>query len=315
MTVNKPSSPPPPVRHIIIEEFHVGQRIDNFLTSHLKGLPKSRLYRALRSGEVRVNSQRVTADYRLCAGDSVRIPPLRLPVGKTLATPSENLQELLERAVIFENKELIIVNKPSGIASHGGSGIRLGLIEAFRQMRPQTKFLELAHRLDRETTGCIILVKKPSVLKELHRLLKEGHVKKTYLAVVENSWQGKGRLVQAPLLKNQLLSGERIVRVDSTGKPAETWFEPQQVFKRASLLKASPHTGRTHQIRVHAAHLGHAILGDDKYGSKQVRKALRVKHLLLHAASLQFQLSGQTISVKAQWDAEFERVLGVLRGA
>lgn len=303
----------PKIQHLTIEPHQAGQRIDNFLTSQLKGLPKSRLYRALRSGEVRVNKKRVSPDYRLQADDLIRVPPLRLATPKTPVLASENFAELLEKSVIFENKEIIIVNKPSGVAAHGGSGIRLGLIEAFRQLRPQAKFLELAHRLDRDTTGCIVLAKKPSVLKELHRLLKEGQVKKTYWALVENAWQGNAREVDAPLLKNQLLSGERIVKINKDGKPAQTLFKPLQVFSKASLIEAMPKTGRTHQIRVHAAHLGHAILGDDKYGDSKAAKTLSVKHLLLHAQSLRFELDGQTIEVSAIPDKEFHRVLQTLK--
>lgn len=298
---------------IVITENNLGQRIDNFLTTHLKGLPKSRLYRALRSGEVRVNKKRIKADYRLQVGDQLRIPPLRLPQPAVLPTPSKNLAHLLEEAVIYEDQAFIVVNKPSGVASHGGSGIRLGIIEAFRQLRPTAKFLELAHRLDRDTTGCIILVKKPSILKELHRLFLAGEVTKTYLALVERPWEGKKRTVDAPLLKNVLSSGERIVVVHPEGKPAKTIFRPLEVFTQVTYLEALPSTGRTHQIRVHAAYLEHAILGDARYGRGQESKILRVKHLLLHAASIQFVLAGCPFHFSAPLDSEFERVLGMLR--
>jgi len=304
--------PDPSSSILVVTDANLGQRIDNFLTTRLKGLPKSRLYRALRSGEVRVNKKRIKACYRLQEGDQIRIPPLRLAKPEELVLPSVNFSQLLENSVIYEDKEFIVINKPSGVASHGGSGIRLGVIEAFRQLRPQVKFLELAHRLDRDTTGCIILVKKPSILKELHGLFLAGHVKKTYHALVEGSWQGGKRTVNQPLLKTESTSGERVMIVHLDGKPAKTTFTPLQVFTNATLVEASPTTGRTHQIRVHAAHLGHAILGDDKYGRGQQSKVLGVKHLLLHAASVRFELADRVFDFSAPFDSEFNRVLNIL---
>lgn len=293
---------------LTVGEDNAGQRIDNFLFSRLKGLPKSRLYRALRSGEVRVNKKRIKADYRLQTGDYVRLPPLRLPQAKEAVAPAAGFLKALENAVIFENNQLIIVNKPAGVAAHGGSGIRLGLIEAFRHLRPKNKYLELVHRLDRETTGCIILAKKPSVLKDLHQQLLEGRVEKTYLALVHGRWQGGARRIDAPLLKNQLSSGERIVKVHPEGKASKTDFKPLQLFAKATLVEAKPKTGRTHQIRVHAVHAGRPIIGDEKYAHDQ-EPIGKVKHLLLHAASIRFELAGETIAVGACLDAEFQRVL------
>lgn len=298
---------------LVITDANLGQRIDNFLSTRLKGLPKSRLYRALRSGEVRVNKKRIKASYRLQVGDQVRIPPLRLAQPEEPVSPSKNFTKLLENSVIYDDKDFIVVNKPSGVASHGGSGIRLGVIEAFRQLRPKAAFLELAHRLDRDTTGCIILVKKPSILKELHGLFLAGKVKKTYLALVEKAWQGGKRTVNEPLLKSELSSGERVMIVHEEGKPAKTIFKPLQVFTNATFVEASPSTGRTHQIRVHASHLGHAILGDDKYGRGQQSRMLGVKHLLLHAAMVQFELSGRDFCFSADLDTEFNRVLDILK--
>lgn len=305
-------TPSSPTSVLLVTAAHTGQRIDNFLTTQLKGLPKSRLYRAVRSGEVRVNKKRVKASYRLQEGDEIRIPPLRLSSPKEITPPSTNFLQLVEKTIILETKDIIIINKPSGVASHGGSGIRMGAIEGFRHLRPHAKFLELAHRLDRDTTGCLILAKKPSILKELHRLFLTGGVKKTYLALVEQSWEGGTHLVDAPLRKNTLSSGERIVRVDPQSKPAKTIFKPLKIFPEATFIEASPLTGRTHQIRVHAAHLGHPILGDEKYSHRQDQdnNLPPIKHLLLHAASLQFELSGQFFAVSACLDTEFKRVLG-----
>ncbi|MFT3742519.1 MAG: RluA family pseudouridine synthase [Gammaproteobacteria bacterium] len=293
-----------------IEAHHVGQRIDNFLITHLKGLPKSRLYRALRSGEVRVNKKRVAENYRLVEGDILRIPPLRLSAPKPISTPSIQHLNLLKTAVVYEDKDIIILNKPSGVAAHGGSGIQFGVIETLRFLYPQAKYLELVHRLDRDTTGCLMVAKKPSVLKALQKMLLEGQIEKTYLLWVEGAWQGGKQRVQAALQKNTLQSGERVVKVTDTGKPSETLFTPLKVGAQLSLLQARPLTGRTHQIRVHAAHLGYPILGDDKYGR---RSALRPAHLMLHAASLRFIMptTGELMAVCACLDEGFLKAAGV----
>jgi 23S rRNA pseudouridine955/2504/2580 synthase len=298
---------------IRVSEDYVGQRIDNFLFSRLKGLPKSRLYRAMRHGEIRVNKKRVKPEYRLEENDLIRIPPLRLAAEAVKKAPPTKLLEQIEQSIIYEDKGLIIINKPSGIAAHGGSGINFGVIELLRQLRPRVKYLELAHRLDRETTGCLILCKKPSILKEIHGLLREAKVEKTYLALVHGQWQGKEKRVNAPLLKNLLRSGERVVKVHEEGKPAETLFKPLKIFKDMTLVEAKPKTGRTHQIRVHAAHLGHPIAGDEKYATAEQNKEARklgVKHLLLHAASLQFQMStDETIAICACFDRHLSEIL------
>lgn len=308
MPMNLPHSTPS-VSLFVVTPAHLDQRIDNFLITRLKGLPKSRLYRALRSGEVRVNKKRVKPSYRLKEGDEVRIPPLRLSAPKDVVKPSENFLKILENSIIYEDKNILILNKPSGVASHGGSGIRMGVVEGFRCLRPKAPFLELVHRLDRDTTGCIILAKKSSILKELHGLFVKGDVKKTYLALVEQPWKGGKRSVDEPLLKVEIASGERVVKIHPDGKPAKTIFKPLRVFANASLIEASPKTGRTHQIRVHIAHLGHPILGDDKYGRGKESHLLGVKHLLLHAASLQFELNGEKFYISACLDGEFKKVL------
>jgi 23S rRNA pseudouridine955/2504/2580 synthase len=289
----------------IITANQAGQRIDNFLLKELKGVPKSHIYRILRTGQVRVNKKRVKPDYRLQANDQVRIPPIRTAT-KSSAKPSAKLIELLRNRIIYEDTNLLIINKPAGIASHGGSGINFGVIEILRAIYPH---LELVHRLDRETSGCMILAKKRSILKELHALLRVNQIQKTYLALVQGRWQNGKRIVEAPLLKHQLKSGERIVRVDEKGKPAKTEFRPKQKFANTTLIAAIPHTGRTHQIRVHAAYINHPIAGDNKYGDKEFNKIMRkkgIKRLFLHAYALKFQLPStkKTIKVTAELDEE-----------
>lgn len=299
-------------REIIVEEANVGQRIDNFLFTRLKGLPKSRIYRALRGGEFRVNKKRISAEYRLQRGDHIRVPPLRVAtVTPTQAKRPQNaILQQLTQSILYEDKDLLIINKPSGIASHGGSGIHFGVIEAFRYLYPKLKFLELVHRLDRDTSGCLVLAKKPSLLKTLQQQLAKGEVEKTYLALVRNAWQGGSQRVKQPLLKQGLRSGERIVKIHPQGKPAETCFQPLRKFSQFTLIQARPLTGRTHQIRVHAAHLGHPILGDDKYGSRAEDKTIAVQHLLLHAASLRFRLpDGPEMAICACLDPHFQEVL------
>lgn len=297
---------------VTIDEYAEGQRIDNYLFSHIKGVPKSRIYRALRNGEFRVNKKRVDANYRLRQGDLIRIPPLRVSESPEPTKPGVAIREVMNQAILYEDNDIIIINKPSGIAAHGGSGINFGVIELLRDLRPRLKYLELVHRLDRDTTGCMVLGKKPSVLKDLHRQLAEGKVEKTYLALVAGQWQGAERKVNAALLKNVLNSGERRVILHAEGKSAETIFRPLKIFSNASLVEVKPLTGRTHQIRVHAAHLDHPILGDDKYGARELTKSIPVKHLMLHAGSLRFKLlSGKEISLCACLDSAF---LSALKG-
>lgn len=270
-----------------------GQRLDNFLVSRLKGLPKSRLYRIIRKGELRINKKRVKPDYRLKEGDVIRIPPLQLPPRLEKKNLNIKLAELLEKAIIFEDKQFLVLNKPSGIAVHGGSGIHLGIIEALRLLRPQLKFLELAHRLDRETSGCLLIAKKSGVLKEFHELLRSGQMKKTYTALVTGYWPKSLQKIDAPLYKNQLQSGERIVLVQTDGKNSITKFSVEQYYTESTLISAMPITGRTHQIRVHAQFAKHPIIGDEKYGEKQINKKMRqlgCKRLFLHASQLEFTL-------------------------
>ncbi len=290
------------VQIIQIDEDRAGQRIDNFLLNRLKGVPKSRIYRLLRKGEVRVNKGRIKASYRLEAGDEVRIPPVRQGEPAKTREPGANVLSLIENSILAEEKGFLVLNKPSGIAVHGGSGLNYGVIEALRKLRPDAPYLELAHRLDRETSGILIIAKKRSVLRELHGLLRgeAGGMEKRYLALVQGQWQGGERRVDAPLLKNTLRSGERVVTVSQEGKTALSLFRPVTIYGHAgdngaSLVEVDLKTGRTHQIRVHAAFIGHPIAGDEKYGDADFNRAMKEKglrRLFLHAQTVEFSLSG-----------------------
>lgn len=302
-------SPRPQVTFVDITADQAGQRIDNFLRTHLKGAPKTLIYRLLRKGEVRVNKKRIKPEYKIQSGDQIRIAPVRLPEKGEQAPVSDSLLELLERSVVWEDDRLMIINKPSGLAVHGGSGVSLGLIEAVRKLRPDAHFIELVHRLDRDTSGCIMIAKKRSMLRTLHEALRERRVEKIYQALVVGRWEAKNKVVDAPLLRGELKSGERIVRVDPEGKPSLTRFS---VLKRygelATLIEARPKTGRTHQIRVHAQFTGHPIVGDTKYTpdeQNQIFRALGLKRLMLHAAGLVVQIDkDETIEVSAPLDEE-----------
>ena len=271
-------------RHEVDAE-SAGQRIDNYLTRHLKGVPKSHIYRILRSGEVRVNSRRVTADYRVQAGDRLRLPPLRTarPERPAAAAPGQRLRA----GIIYEDDLLLVIDKPAGVAVHGGSGVSRGVIEQLRLERPDARFLELVHRLDRETSGVLMLAKRRSSLIELHRQLRDGQVRKLYLVLVKGEWRDGKRSVKAPLRKYLLASGERRVSVGADGMAAHTVFRLQRSWKGCSLLEAELKTGRTHQIRVHLAHVGYPIAGDDKYGDFALNKQLAkrgLKRMFLHAS-------------------------------
>jgi 23S rRNA pseudouridine955/2504/2580 synthase len=304
-------------RILTIEENGAGQRLDNFLMRELKGVPRTRLYRALRKGEVRVNKGRAKADYRLAAGDRVRVPPLRVPTRDEPARSPGPLREALSRAIVYEDENLLVVNKPSGLAVHGGSGVSFGLIETLRQMRPDARYLELVHRLDRDTSGLVLVARRAAILRELHRLLREKHVEKSYLALVAGKWPGATRAVDAPLEKNVLQSGERMVRVSRDGKSALTEFRVKERLPGATLLEAKPVTGRTHQIRVHARHAGHPLLGDDKYGnagSEAQTRSVGLKRLFLHAEALRFTLEeAGELELHAPLDPDLEAILERLR--
>ncbi|MCF2950402.1 23S rRNA pseudouridine(955/2504/2580) synthase RluC [Paraglaciecola aquimarina] len=306
------------VQFITVEPELEGQRIDNFLRTLLKGVPKSLIYRILRKGEVRVNKKRVKPEYKLSAHDELRIPPIR--VAEPTELPSTNLNKVasLENNVLFEDDCLIVLNKPSGTAVHGGSGLSFGVIEAFRALRPQQKFLELVHRLDRDTSGCLLIAKKRSALKNLHQQLIDKKVDKRYQALVVGQWPSNRFKVKAPLLKNTLKSGERVVLVNEEGKPSETRYRVLESYQGATLVEASPITGRTHQIRVHCLHADHPIACDSRYGDKQFDERMQnlgLKRLFLHAHSLAFQhpTSEERVSFKAPLEPALTSVLKRLR--
>ncbi len=304
----------PKVQWVEITEENSGQRIDNFLITKLKGVPKTRIYRIIRKGEVRVNKGRINNKYRLEQGDMVRIPPVRVAERESKVELLPTLKHSLEQEIIYEDDVLIVLNKPSGFAVHGGSGISSGVIEGLRVLRPDSRFLELAHRLDKDTSGCLLVAKKRSTLKVLHDLFRGDGVKKTYLALLVGQWERKQQQVTVPLLKNTGKSGERFVKVSKAGKFAETSFRRINKYKKFTLVEASPKTGRTHQIRVHAAWLGHPIVGDDRYGADEVNRELKkkgYKRLFLHAEQLQFKhpVTGDTIRFKAPLPQELEALL------
>ncbi len=305
------------VQFLEIIELADGQRLDNFLIRQLKGLPKSRLYRLIRKGEVRLNKKRCKPDDRLSTGDIVRLPPIRLGVRAAPAQPSDQLSNLLKERIIFASEDYLVINKPAGISVHGGSGVRLGLIEALRQLQPDWRSLELVHRLDRDTSGCLLVAKNPIYLKYLHNQLKLNNVQKHYLALVHGYWPDTLIEVDAPLIKNQLLSGERVVRVSDSGKSAMTKFKVLERFGRiASLVEAMPITGRTHQIRVHCQIAGHPIAGDPKYESlgKTVTK-LKSDKLCLHAAKIRFKSATEDsyLQYEAELNPYFTELLNTLR--
>ncbi len=292
-----------------VGEESADQRIDNFLIRRLKGVPKSHVYRILRSGEVRVNSGRIKQDYKLKLGDKVRVPPVRIA-----APASRPAARSLQLPVVFEDDALIVIDKPSGIAVHGGSGISFGVIESLRAERPKAKFLELAHRLDRDTSGLLLVGKKRSALVELHRMLREGEIRKDYAAIVKGRWKGGARKVDVPLHKFVTAAGERRVSVREDGSRAITQFKPVAIGDAASEVEARLLTGRTHQIRVHAAHIGHPILGDDKYGDFDLNRELSkrgVKRLFLHARklSLHHPVNGEALEFEAPMPSDMQRFL------
>ncbi len=297
-----------------------GQRLDNYLLKLARGVPKSHVYRIVRSGEVRVNKARATASQRLAAGDVLRIPPLR-----TATPPPARPTPLAELPpVLFEDEHLLVVDKPAGLAAHGGSGIAFGLIERLRAARPELPFIELAHRLDRETSGVLLLAKSRRALVRLHEQLREGQVDKRYLVLVAGDWVDDRRHVRAPLTKYVTKSGERRVSVDAEGMPSHTIFTLRERLGRFSLLEAQLKSGRTHQIRVHLAHLGFPIAGDDKYGDFELNRRLahgafgpRFGRMFLHAhrAALAHPVGGAPLVLEAPLPAECDDLLRQLRDA
>ena len=317
--MSEPQQQPATAQTLSVDAEFAGQRIDNFLMARVRGVPRSHLYRVLRRGEVRVNKGRVKPSYRLQAGDAVRIPPLRQTEGPAPAQPPAAIARGLAGAVLYEDDRLLVLDKPSGLAVHGGSGLGFGLIETLRLERPGMP-LELVHRLDRETSGCLILSKRRSTLRDLHEALRDNAMDKRYLALLAGALPRAEVLVDAPLLKNTLRSGERMVRVNTAeGKPARTLFRRLRQFGGATLVEVRLLTGRTHQIRVHAAHLGAPVAGDEKYGHDDANRrfrALGLKRLFLHAAALTFRADymAEPLRVEAPLPEALQAVIGALEG-
>src|SRR5262245_21262008 len=293
-----------------------GQRLDNYLTKLLKGVPKSLIYRIVRSGEVRINSRRIEPGYRVQTGDRLRLPPLRTAKpAKTGSRPPGATR--LGAPVIYEDDHLLVINKPAGTAVHGGSGISRGVVEQLRLERPEGRYLELVHRLDRETSGVLLLAKRRSALTELHRQLRDGRVQKIYCALVKGRWRDGQRSVMLPLQKYVLKSGERRVSVREDGRAAHSVFRLRQRWIDYSLLEAELKTGRTHQIRVHLAHLGFPIAGDDKYGDFALNRKLArqgLKRMFLHAMRtvIVHPHSGATLKLDAPLPSDLQAFLSTL---
>ncbi|GAC1668204.1 MAG: 23S rRNA pseudouridine(955/2504/2580) synthase RluC [Steroidobacteraceae bacterium] len=310
---------PVTLRSVTADE--AGQRIDNFLMRHFKSVPRSRVYRLLRKGEVRVNRKRVDAQYRIQEGDELRLPPVRIDAvdetGRGLRQPSSSLVELIERAVIYQDKHLFVIDKPAGVAVHGGSGMSFGIIEALRASRPR-ETLELVHRLDRDTSGCLLVARDRGTLTALHALIRNGGMHKTYLGLVAGSWQLGSKRIDAPLATDNRQHGERHVRVAAAGKDSVSIFKPVQFFGAlATLMEIDIPTGRTHQIRVHASFAGHPLLGDDKYGDRDRNtelKRLGLRRTFLHAQSVAFEWpdSGVPFHASAPLPGELSAVLDAI---
>jgi len=287
----------PSVRFVTVGEEEHGQRLDNFLIKHMKGAPKSLIYKVLRKGEVRVNKGRVKPEYRIKEGDVVRLPPMRLAESTEPGVISAGLKRRLEDSILYEDNSLIVINKPAGLAVHGGSGVNLGLIEALRQTRPEAKLLELVHRLDRETSGCLLIAKKRSALRQLQDALRNHQVSKTYIALVKGHWPKRKTFIESKLEKFELASGERRVKTSEDGKLSRTEFKVIDYYEtggvECTLVEAKPVTGRTHQIRVHAQSIGCPLVCDDKYADDAFNELMQkkgFKRLFLHAAKLSFPL-------------------------
>lgn len=311
------NSAPDKVTMLTVDEGGAGQRLDNFLAKQLKGVPKSHIYRIVRSGEVRVNSKRADAAYKLQLGEMLRIPPVRTAAPSAKVGVAPISAQFLE-AILFEDEAMIAINKPSGMAVHGGSGISRGVIEQLRMERPQAKYLELVHRLDRETSGVLLIGKKRSALVKLHEMLRANQVHKRYVMLVKGAWRNQKQRVLLPLKKVVQDNGEKRVWVEEGGQVSETIFHLRQNLGEFSLLEADLITGRTHQLRVQLAHLDFPIVGDDKYGDFALNKTLQkrgLKRMFLHSAetSLNHPLSGEALKLVAPLPKELEKFLNTLQ--
>ncbi|NOY62790.1 MAG: RluA family pseudouridine synthase [Gammaproteobacteria bacterium] len=316
-TGDAPVATKSPVRQITVNEGQVGQRIDNFLLNILKGVPRTYIYRILRKGEARVNKGRIKPTYRLENGDVVRVPPVRCTDPDTgKGKPGERMMATVRDSIIYEDDDLLALNKPSGIAVHGGSGVTHGAIETIRCLYPNAPYLELVHRLDRATSGCLLIAKNRVMLLRLHELLQRGAIDKHYQALVKGEWRGE--LCSEALTRNVQQSGERMVTVSTNGKSAQTRFTPQRCFRDTTLMDVELYTGRTHQIRVHAAHAGHPLAGDDKYGDDAFNRRMRhdgLKRLFLHADSIAFKITetGRKYRIETPLSAELEAIVAKLQ--
>ncbi len=291
-----------PVRQITINSEDDSRRIDNFLMGMLKGLPRTRIYQMLRRGEVRVNKGRVKQSYRLQKEDVVRIPPVSMVMPEDRGKPPAYMLDMLKSAVLFEDEHIMALNKPAGIAVHGGSGRSFGVIEVMRYLRPEAGNLQLVHRIDQQTSGCLLLSKTAQGLQHLHEALRSRHAQKRYLTLLKGDIGRQSIKVDVPLKKNIMLSGERLVQVDQGGKAAHSSFRRKQLFQNTCLVEVTIETGRTHQIRVHSRHIGHPVAGDDKYGDRDLNRALRrrgLNRMFLHASQIKladYGDNGLTIS-------------------
>lgn len=303
------------VRLVTVSDDRAGQRLDNFLSGQLKGVPRSLIYRICRTGEVRINGRRAKPDQRLEAGDEVRIPPVRVAERGEAAPPPGGQLARIEAAIVHEDRDFLVIDKPAGIASHGGSGVSFGAIELLRAARPRDT-LELAHRLDRDTSGVLVLTRKRSALTGLQAAIREGRVEKRYLALIQGALPQPRLTVDAPLRKSVLQGGERMVRVDPDGKPSRSRFIERERYAEASLVEVALETGRTHQIRVHAQHIGHPLAGDEKYGEKEFNRRMRdkgLKRLFLHAARFEFSLGERSFAFSAPLAPELAAVIDTLQ--
>ncbi|MBT5412170.1 MAG: 23S rRNA pseudouridine(955/2504/2580) synthase RluC [Cellvibrionales bacterium] len=301
------------VKFVEITSEHSDQRIDNYLFTLLKGVPKSRIYRIIRKGEIRINGSRIKPDYKLNEGDKIRIPPVRIAEREAFILPSKKLQYSLEKNILYEDDALLVLNKPSGLAVHGGSGIKLGLIEALRLIRPKTDYFELVHRIDRETSGCLMVAKKRSSLRYLQEQMRSKRISKVYRALATGKWPRGMRRIDLPLMAFEQKTGEKIVRVNPKGKKSVTIFSVMKRYRNFTLLEALLETGRTHQIRVHAQHIGCPLAGDNKYGLDDINKDIRksgLKRMFLHALKIGFSLPcGKNIFIEAPMPSDLSEHL------
>jgi 23S rRNA pseudouridine955/2504/2580 synthase len=305
----------PRVETVEVPEDRDGQRIDNFLTTRLKGVPKSLIYRLLRTGQVRINGKRAKPDHRVAAGDAVRIPPVRTAERADPGVPPTGQTSRIEAAILSEDRDFLVIDKPSGIASHGGSGISFGAIELLRSARPRDS-LELAHRLDRDTSGVLVLAKKRSALTALQAEIRAGRVEKRYLALLAGKLPQQRLTVDAPLRKSVLQGGERMVRIDEEGKASRSRFSEVERYAGATLAEIAIETGRTHQIRVHSAHIGHPVAGDEKYGDREFNLKMRehgLKRLFLHAARFEFSIGERSYGFSAPLPDDLSKVISSLQ--